>query len=116
MAKRSIPLQQTQQEPLDEAEVSQDQEENGATQEDEPESDEPKLVRLGHGEGHQHINGHPLKDGTVVAMKPADIDVHRSQGVPLLDVEDGYDGDVYDVSEPYAPPQDEEEVDAEQDE
>lgn len=81
--------------------------EAGSTDEAEA-NDDPVLVKTGI---HQVIvNGHVLDDGTVIEMKPSDVELHRKAGVPLHDVDDDYAGDVYDVSEPYAVPNSEEEA------
>jgi len=65
----------------------------------EEESDEPRLVRtLVNGVA---VNGHVMGEGTVFKMAPGDIDKHRAAGVPLDEVEEGYDGEVLDVSQPY---------------
>lgn len=67
--------------------------------------DEEILVRLLHPEGVQHINGHPLETETVIPMKRKDVTNHQERGVAMEEVGDDYDGEVYDVSKPWAPEQ-----------
>lgn len=55
--------------------------------------------------GLVHIKGHPLKDGQVIELSQADIDVHREHGVALLDVPEDYDGEVYDVHTEWVNPE-----------
>lgn len=47
------------------------------------------------------VNGHVLGTGTVIALSEDDIAKHRDAGVPLEDVSEDDESDVYDVSEPY---------------
>lgn len=62
------------------------------------------------------INGHPLHGrvlkgagddydmGDVIELSEDDIVTHRERGVRLVDVPDDFDGDLYDVSEPWKNP------------
>lgn len=80
-------------------------------EDEEEDPDEELLVRMVHEDRFQHVNGHPLESGTVIRMKRGDIKNHRERGVRMEDVnEDEFDGEVYDVSEPWKPEQDEEEA------
>lgn len=84
-------------------------------QDDEQEDDDEELfVRMVHDERFQHVNGHPLESGTVIRMKRGDIKNHRDRGVRMEDVSEkeveDNDIDVYDVSEPWKPEQDEDEA------
>lgn len=47
------------------------------------------------------INGHVLPVGCVTEMTQEDVERHRAAGVPLHDVEEGDDREVYDTSEPF---------------
>lgn len=71
----------------------------------EQDEDEEILVRLLHPEGVQHVNGHPLETATVIPMKRKDMANHQERGVAMEEVGDDYDGEVYDVSKPWAPEQ-----------
>lgn len=51
------------------------------------------------------ILGHPCKDGMVIELPEDLIALHRERGVALLDVPEDYDGEVYDVHEPYVNPE-----------
>lgn len=65
---------------------------------DEGASDEEEhLVRTV--EPRVSVNAHVLDVGTVIRMKASDIANHRERGVALEDVEEDYDGEVYDCSE-----------------
>lgn len=77
--------------------------ESDDSEEVEKDENEEILVRLLHPVGVQHINGHPLEGMTVTHMKRKDVANHQERGVALEEVGDDYDGEVYDVSEPWAP-------------
>lgn len=79
--------------------------EGNDVEEAEQDEDEEILVRLLHAEGVQHINGHPLETETVIPMKRKDVINHQERGVAMEEVGDDYDGEVYDVSKPWAPEQ-----------
>jgi hypothetical protein len=49
------------------------------------------------------VNDHHVGHGEVVSMKKSMRDLHRDHGVAIEDVEDDYDGDVKDISEPPKP-------------
>lgn len=59
------------------------------------------LVRVKTVHDRTIVNGHVLDSGTVIELTPEEIARHRQSGVPLLDVEDDDDAEVYDVSEAY---------------
>lgn len=71
--------------------------------------DDDILVRMLHEDGVHHVNLHPLEPGTVISMKRGEFEGHQDRGMLAEEVGDDYDGEVYDVSEPWKP----EEVEAE---
>jgi hypothetical protein len=79
--------------------------ENGSVENEDEDEDEDILVRLLHDMGVHHINGHPLDTGTVISMKRKDFEHHQSRGMRAEEVGDDYDGEVYDVSDPWKPEQ-----------
>jgi len=65
--------------------------------------DEEILVRMKHDVGVHHVNLHPLAPDTVISMKRGEFKGHQSRGMLAEEVGDDYDGEVYDVSEPWKP-------------
>lgn len=70
---------------------------------EEEDENEEVLVRMLHEDGVHHVNLHPLKPGTVISMKRKDFKEHQERGVLAEKVGDDYDGEVYDVTEPWKP-------------
>jgi hypothetical protein len=70
---------------------------------EEESDDDDILIRMKHEVGVHHVNLHPLVPGTVISMKRGEFKGHQSRGMLAEVVGDDYDGEVYDVSQPWKP-------------
>lgn len=63
--------------------------------------DRGELTKVAVIEDRTIINGHVLQAGTVVGLYPDEIEAHRNGGVPLDDVADDDEREVFDVQTPF---------------